>query len=302
MIRYRAVFAFLFATGGNSSLINVSLLTSTCRKFAGFLVFAESNKEAILKDAAQVQADLHATIAKITAKGFKGMTDNLSDIEQSIAGIVAKLSKEIDQQNITKLSMEFLQLKNRLFYEQMSVDSDVLQSDTLAKKAAILIDQIKEDIKALEAAKMLSQAEVLKIDLQQLELFSVILKKETTREPLHYIESLLSAVERNMARKLSSVELELKRIRVEKKPSESYYQVITITFNQALNMVLNNLRAEGKFKTADDIQQLALYVSGLEKMKASGAYRGTEMEHTLDMNIRVKKTQLINIINQMLRY
>lgn len=66
---------------------------------------------------------------------------------------------------------------------------------------------------------------------------------------------------------------------------------------ELLGSVTKNLRAEGKTKLADEIYQLGEYVYGLETIKASGVYRGTSMEITLDHNIKVNKDHLVALIN-----
>lgn len=79
---------------------------------------------------------------------------------------------------------------------------------------------------------------------------------------------------------------------------ESYYQ---ISFTAVLNTVLANLRAEGRNTLADQINELALYVIGLERIKESGVYRGTEMERTLDRTISENKQKLVDIINALIK-
>ena len=252
-----------------------------------------------MNDAIQTQVEVHLAINKLIAKGFKGLTNTLVDIEQSLTKVVNQMSHESDTNNITKLEMEYLQLKNRFFYQKLAVNNDVQQADYLAKRAVVLLDQMRANIKLQESQSSNEMAEILRIDVQQLELFSAILQNEKPRKSLHYIGSLLSNVERNIKRKWHTIELEIKQLELKKKiPHESYYT--TMTFGQVLQIVLNNLRAQGKFSLANEIEQLANYVIGLEKIKTSGKYRGTQMENTLDQTIRVNKNKLVSIINQLI--
>lgn len=105
----------------------------------------------------------------------------------------------------------------------------------------------------------------------------------------------MTLAEQNVYRKLSSIENKLKILNISQKPHESYYQ--SLTFSQVLNLVLKNLRDQGQNALANQIQELAQYIIGLERIKASGVYAGTEMERTLDRNILENKKKLVNIIN-----
>ena len=101
-----------------------------------------------------------------------------------------------------------------------------------------------------------------------------------------------------LQKKMHAMEFEIKILNLKSKPHEQFYQ--TISFQELLVVVVNNLRTQGRYTLANQIQELGLYVIGLEKIKASGIYQGTEMEKTLDNNIKINKTKLITIINQLI--
>lgn len=112
-------------------------------------------------------------------------------------------------------------------------------------------------------------------------------------------QTLMTIAEQNVQQKFLSIENKLKLLNISQTRHESYYQ--SLTFSQVLNSVLNSLRAQGQYTLANQIQELAQYIIGLERIKASGVYTGTEMERTLDQKILENKTKLVNIINALLR-
>lgn len=112
-------------------------------------------------------------------------------------------------------------------------------------------------------------------------------------------DSLMTVADQKVHQKFLSIENTLKRLNISQKPHETFYQ--SLTFTQVLDLVLKNLRAQGQYALANQIQELALYVIGLERIKASGVYAGTEMERTLDRNIQENKAKLIAIINALIR-
>ena len=162
----------------------------------------------------------------------------------------------------------------------------------------ITTETTKQSSKKLKEFKK-SKKFIQNIHVQQLKLFASLFKNEGHIAPIHNVDSQSSTNDRNVVLKLKSNENQLKRLN-KTKEKRSYYQTV-VSFDQALDIVLRNLRAEGRNQTADQIEELALYVSGLEQVKASGLYKGTEMEQTLDANIQVNKAKLINIINQLLQ-
>lgn len=128
---------------------------------------------------------------------------------------------------------------------------------------------------------------------------ATIIALEQNGVPLQRFLTLMTTAEQNVHQRLLSVENKVKLLNVSQKPHESYYQ--SLTFAQVLNLVLKNLRAQGQNALANQIEELAQYIIGLERIKASGVYAGTEMERTLDRNILVNKRKLVDIINSLIQ-